>query len=208
MYSPEQHGCIRSQMDFVRKRLAGRPGPVVDLASGMGALLEVLLPVATQHLVASDVSPRVLTRDRSLLKDRVQGPGLSLLAFDARRTPFADRSVPTMVSYLGLANIQDPGDLLRELRRIVSGELCAVSVFYPKEEGSNADTIHQFKLERLLYRESALRSFREAGFEVRVENAQTVLARPTPEGVILKGAQTDRLPVVETQVEWCTLVAG
>lgn len=206
-YSAEQRACVESQIGFVRRAIAGRAGVVVDLASGMGALLEALLPDATQHLVATDLSPRVLVRDQAILGPLARGGGLSYLAFDARRTPFADRSVPTMVSYLGLANVRDPGGLIQELRRVVSGTLFAISLFYPKEPGPNADTIRQLHLEAMMYRESALRRFRHAGFKVTVENAQIVRAQPTPKGRILEGATTDSLPVVDTPVEWGTLVA-
>jgi ubiquinone/menaquinone biosynthesis C-methylase UbiE/uncharacterized protein YbaR (Trm112 family) len=207
-YSLEQRACIQSQMTFVKGRIVNSPSPVVDLASGMGALLEVLLPGASQHFVATDASPRVLIRDQAVLGSRAGRAGLSFLAFDARRTPFADRSVRALVSYLGLANIEDPGNLVKELRRIVSGTVLAISLFYPEEVGPNTDMIRRLRLEPLLYRKSAVKQFKAAGFKVRVENMQKVLARPTPEGEILKSAQTDRLPVIETQVEWCTLVAS
>lgn len=206
-YSAEQRACVESQMGFVRRAIAGRAGAVVDLASGMGALLEALLPEATQHLVATDVSPRVLVRDQAVLGPLARRGGLSYLAFDARRTPFADRSVSTMVSYLGLANVRDPGGLIKELRRVVSGKLLAISLFYPKEPGPNADTIRELNLEAMMYRGSALRRFRNAGFRVTVENAQIVRAQPTPKGQILEGASTDSLPVVDSPVEWSTLVA-
>lgn len=132
---------------------------------------------------------------------------MSYLAFDARHTPFADRSVPTMVTYLGLANTRDPVGLVKELRRVVSGSLLAISLFYPEEPGQNTETIRQLKLEAMMHRDSALRQFREGGFEVRTENARTVLALPTPRGEILKDAGIDSLPVVPSPVEWCTLVA-
>lgn len=206
-YSAEQHACVRSQIDFVKQEVTRSASPVVDLASGMGTLLTVLLPGARQHFVATDVSPQVLIRDQAVLGPLARAEGLSYLAFDSRHTPFADRSIPTMVTYVGLANIRDPGDLMKELRRVVSGNLLAITLFYPEEPGPNADTIRQFKLDALMYRDSALRQFREAGFKVRVENPQSVLARPTPKGEILTGAGMDALPVVDSQVEWCTLVA-
>lgn len=207
-YSPEQRASMSDQMQFVRRQMVGSPGPVVDLASGMGSLLEVLLPGADQHFVATDLSPRVLMRDQAVFGEITRGRGMSYLAFDARHTPFADGSVPTMVTYLGLANVRDPGGLMKELRRVVSGELLAINLFYPERRGPNTDAIRQLKLEALMYRKSALRQFREAGFKVKVENSQNVLSRPTPKGEILEGAETDSLPVADTFVEWCTLVAS
>lgn len=206
-YSSEQRACVRSQMNFVRMKVAPLAGPVVDLASGVGSLLEILLPDATQHYVATDLSPRVLARNQAVLGPLAGKGGLSYLAFDARHTPFSDGSLPTMVTYVGLSNIRGPGGLMKELRRVISGTLVAISLFYPEAPGPNADMIRQLDLETPIYRESALRQFREAGFNVRVENSQQVLARPTPKGEILNEAGTDALPVVDTQVEWCTLVA-
>ena len=52
---------------------------------------------------------------------------------------------------VGLTNIENPGPLLRELRRVVSVFL-ATTIFYPEHGGPNADMIRQLKLESLLYR--------------------------------------------------------
>ncbi|MDG6913518.1 MAG: hypothetical protein JRN35_10630 [Nitrososphaerota archaeon] len=122
--------------------------------------------------------------------------------------PFADKSVPTMVSYVGLSRVEDPGGLMRELRRGLSVKVFAISIFYHERKGPNADAIRRFKMEPLLYRDSSVRQFEEVRFKVTIENAQSVLGQPTPVGTILKEAQTGGLPMTETQVEWCTLVAN
>ncbi len=207
MYTPEFLAASNSQMQFVRERLVGRPGPIVDLASGRGSLLEVLLPEASQEFVGTDLSTRILLRDQRFFEFLGLGSKLSLLAFDARQTPFADQSVPTLVTNVGLANIENPGMLLRELRRVVSGEFLATTIFYPEFEGPNADMIRRLKLAPLLYRRSAVKEFEQAGFSVRVSNSVLARARPTPPGVIMHEVRPDRLPVVETELECCTLVA-
>lgn len=207
MYTAQFRAASRSQTHYVKERLAVRPGPVVDLASGMGSLLESLLPDSTQQFIGTDVSTRVLLRDQEVFDHFGLGSRLSFLAFDARHTPFADGSLPSLVSNVGLANIENPGDLLEELRRVVSGEFLAISIFYPEDGGPNSEMIHRLNLDSLLYRESALRHFHRAGFEVEVCNMQKATARPTPRGEIMNEVQPDRLPVSETEVEWCTLVA-
>ncbi len=207
LYTPEYLAASRGQMRHLQERLEGRPGPVVDLASGRGSLLEFLLPGSPREWIGTDLSTRVLLRDRRYFDFLGLGSRLSLLAFDARRTPFADRSVPTLVTNLGLANIADPGTLLHELRRVVSGELLAITLFYPDREGPNAEEIRRLKLDPLLYRDSALRAFEAAGFSVEVSHPVRATARPTPPGVLLPEVRPDRLPVVETPLEWCTLVA-
>jgi uncharacterized protein YbaR (Trm112 family) len=207
LYTPEFRAASKSQMRFLKERLADRPGPIVDLASGRGSLLEFLLSGASQEFVGTDLSTRVLLRDQRFFDFLGLGSKLSLLALDARHTPFADHSVPTLVTNVGLANIENPGPLLRELRRAVSGEFLAITIFYPETEGSNADMIRRLKLEPLLYRRSAVREFEQAGFSVQVSNSILARARPTPPGVIMHEIRPDRLPVVEAELECCTLVA-
>ena len=208
LYTPECRAASRDQMRHLRERLEGRPGLVVDLASGRGSLLEFLLPGTSREWVGTDLSTTVLLRDRRYFDDFLGlGSRLSLLAFDARRTPFADRSVPTLVTNLGLANVEDPGALLDELRRVVSGELLAITHFYPDREGPNAEEIRRRKLDPLLHRGPALRAFEAAGFSVTVTHPVLAMARPTPPGILLPEVRPDRLPVVETPLEWCTLVA-
>ena len=114
---------------------------------------------------------------------------------------------PTLVTNVGLTNIENPGPLLRELRRVVSGVFLATTIFYPEDGGPNADMIRQLKLESLLYRRSAIQEFEEAGFSVKVYNSTLARARPTPPGVIMHEVRPDRLPVTETELECCTLVA-
>jgi uncharacterized protein YbaR (Trm112 family) len=208
MYAPEYRSAWTSQMRFVREQLTRGRGPVIDLASGMGSLLEFLLPDATEQFVGTDVSPRILMRDRTVLGSQGLGERLSLLAFDARRTPFADRSVPTLVTNAGLANIEAPGSLLAELRRVVADRLLAITVFYPEDEGANAEEIRRLKLDSLMYRGPAVQQLERAGFRVQVLNSQRAKAHPTPRGEIMSEVKPDRLPVVETEVEWCTLLAN
>jgi hypothetical protein len=198
----------RDQVRFVREQLSVRPGTVFDLATGIGSLLEQVLPGTTQQFVGTDVSPRVLLGDQRRFDRLGLGSRLSFLAFDARHPPFKNRSVGTLTTNVGLANIEEPGDLLKELRRIVSGQFLAVTLFYPNDGGPNSEMIRRLNLEPLMYRDSALRLFEAAGFRVQLCNSKSVEARPTPTGEIMSEVQPDRLPVVETRVELCTLVAS
>lgn len=207
LYTPEYLACCRGQIDYLIERLAAADGPVVDLASGRCELVEEMARRLPQPLVATDFSPRVLRRDRRWLKFLGLYDRVSLLAFDARRTPFRDGAVRAMTTYLGLANIERPGDLLRELRRVVSGTFLAISHFFPEEDEANAEAIREFGLAPFLYRRSTLERFAAAGFEVGLENLQAGIARPTPTSALIEGAGIDALPVAETVLEWCVLVA-
>jgi uncharacterized protein YbaR (Trm112 family)/SAM-dependent methyltransferase len=207
LYTPEYLACHERQLAYVLGQVADAQGPVVDLASGRGALVERLARDTQAHVVATDFSPRVLRRNRRLVDALGLRGRVSLLALDARRTPFRDGAVTTLTSNLGLPNIEHPGALLGELRRIVSGTFFSICLFYPEDDEANARFIRQVGLETLLFQRPCLEAFRAAGWQVEVANACQSRALPTPTGGLLEGAGIDALPVAETTLEWCTLVA-
>jgi uncharacterized protein YbaR (Trm112 family) len=207
LYTPELINCRNSQLDYVVEWLSTTEGPIVDLASGMGYLVEKVVRELKRPIVATDFSPRVLRRDRKWLESFALYDYVSLLAFDARCTPFKEGSITTLTTYVGLPNIEEPGSLLVELRRIVAGVFLAISQFYPEEDEANAKVIHEAKLDPLLYRRTALQHFAEAGWKVEMKNTCMGEAHPTPPSVVLDGARVDGLPVANTNLEWCVLLA-
>lgn len=203
LYTPEYLACHESQKRWVMARVRGRPGPVVDLASGRGDLAERMARELRRPVVATDFSLRVLRRDRRALETVGLREYVSLLAMDARRTPFKDSAVSTMTTNLGLPNIERPGDLLAELRRVVSGEFLAITHFYPEGDAANLSVLREFGVAPLLVRESLVDLMAQAGWQVRLENIQTGRALPTPASELLEGARVDALPLAEIVLEWC-----
>jgi hypothetical protein len=208
LYTQDYLNCWNSQMDYVIERLAETDGPIVDMASGRCYFVEKIVRKLKRPVVATDFSPGVLRRDRRWLESFGLYDHVSLLAFDARRTPFKDGAVVTLTTNLGLPNIEEPGSLLRELRRIAAGVFLAISQFFPEEDKSNAKVIREAGLQTLLFRRAALKKFTEAGWKVEVKNPCVGSARPTPPGVVLEGARIDGLPVAETNLEWCVLLGS
>ncbi|MGA8663676.1 MAG: class I SAM-dependent methyltransferase [Thermoplasmata archaeon] len=207
LYTPETREASQSQMDYVCARVKERRGLIVDLASGRAYLLDRLLASTRRHFLATDLSPRVLREDLARFRSLGFGSRVDALAFDALRTPFADGSLATMTTNLGLMNIDHPAGLLEELRRIVSGEILGITAFYPEDVGRNSETIHRLGLDLLYYRQSALSAFEHAGFSVVIANARKARALPTPESRFLAGFQPDLMPIEETELEWCTVIA-
>jgi len=132
---------------------------------------------------------------------------VELLAFDARRTPFKDGAVKTMTTNLGLANIEEPGRLIDELRRVISGKLLAIMSFFPDDDAANRAAAEKLGISSFMSKDSTLRLFDEAGFDVQLKNTRSGKALPTPTSNLLEGAGIDALPVAETELTWCTLVA-
>lgn len=205
LYAAEYLACWTSQFDYVIAQLAATSGPIVDLASGRCYLVETLANRLQRPVVATDFSPTVLHHDRHRLENSGVYDFVSLLAFDARHTPFKTGSVATLTTNLGLPNIEAPGALLAELRRIVAGVFLAISHFYAESDEANAPAIRAAQLDALLYKRSALERYREADWEVEVKNAHIGAARPTPKSNVVEGASIDGLPVAATDLEWCVL---
>ncbi|HTP09437.1 MAG TPA: methyltransferase domain-containing protein [Anaerolineae bacterium] len=205
LYTPEYLTCWTSQFDYVIAQLATTSGPIVDLASGRCYLVETLANRLQRPVVATDFSPTVLRHDRYRLEHSGVYDAVSLLAFDARHTPFKTGSVATLTTNLGLPNIEAPGALLTELRRIVDGVFLAISHFYAESDVANAPAIRAAQLDTLLYKRSALQHYRDSGWEVDVKNARIGAAQPTPHSEVLEGASIDGLPAAATDLEWCVL---
>jgi len=207
LYTPAYTQCWHSQLDYVIEYLSATNGPIVDLASGRGYLVERIIRRLQRPVIATDFSPGVLRRNRLWLQYLGLYEQVSLLAFDARLTPFKDGAVDTLTTNLGLPNIEEPGNLLKELRRIVGGVFLSVSHFYPEEDEANAKIIRKMGLTPLLYQRSALQQFAETGWAVAIKNLCEGKASPTPPSIILDGATIDGLPVTDTHLAWCVLLA-
>ena len=207
IYTPEYVSCSERQFNFALARLAAVDGPIVDLATGYGGMVEEMARRFTSPIIATDFSPTVLRRDRHRWEFYGVYDKISLLAIDARRTPFKDGAVETLTTYQGLPNITEPGDLPEELRRIVRGMFLAVSLFYPEDDEANAVKIREAQLETLLYRRRALEWFAAAGWQVEVASSCRAKASPTPHSVLLDGAGIDGMPVADTELGFCVLVA-
>jgi ubiquinone/menaquinone biosynthesis C-methylase UbiE/uncharacterized protein YbaR (Trm112 family) len=204
-YRPEYLDASRAQLTYLISALD--PGELtVDIASGRGTLIKALLDKPPAEIVASDLSPLVLRRMRdSLAVHGAEGP-LSYLAFDAGAIPFADQSIPTAVTHLGLPNLTEPERALGELRRVVRGRLAAVSYFMADDDPNRA-VADELGFGPMLRRAECVSMFERAGWSVTIENPIVAPAAPTPRGEIVEGATLDTFPAVPTELTWCVLMA-
>ena len=205
IYTMEYNRCWDSQVDHVVDQLSAVDGPIVDLASGRCYLVEQLASRLGCQVVATDFSPSVLRRDRAYFNFLGLDHLVSFLAFDARKTPFKDGVVKNMTTNLGLPNIEDPGDLVSELDRVIGGTFLAISHFFPVDDDVNRTLIEQAGVEAFVYKGSLLQHFSSSGGDVKLENVCIAHALPTPESEIIEGARADGLPVGPTELEWCTV---
>jgi len=207
LYTPDALICQESQFHYLIDRLGHTSDPILDIASGRTDMVQAILKAVDRPVIASDFSLRILRRDRRWLEHFDLYSQVSLLAFDARRTPFKDGSIHTMTTNQGLANIRRPGPLLSELRRVVAGNFMAVSCFYPEDDVQNRAIIQRLDLADTLYLSNAEKQFLDAGWRLQIANACSARALPTPVSQIIEGAEIDSIPIAETTVEWATLIA-
>jgi ubiquinone/menaquinone biosynthesis C-methylase UbiE len=157
-------------------------------------------------IIASDLSPRVLRRNLARLTSLGLARRVSLLAFDALRTPFPEASVGTLTTNLGLPNLRHGAGVFEEIRRILAGSFLAVTHFYPADDGS-ASTIVAAGLAELLYRPLLESRVASAGLRLRRHSSRLAPACPTPPSDLFAGGRLDLLPVTDTVLEWCLLEA-
>lgn len=207
IYSNQYQFCWQKQIDYILAQLLNNNDPILDIASGRGYLVEKMASKLNCPVIGSDFSVTVLQRNLQYLKSAGLYDHVSLLAIDARRTPFKNGVIGNITTNLGLPNIEHPGNLLQELHRIVSGKFLAITHFFPEDDEINAKIIKKAGLEQLLFRKSALKQYYDTGWNVTIRNSCEGIARPTPEGEILKRARIDGLPVSETSLEWCVIEA-
>jgi uncharacterized protein YbaR (Trm112 family)/ubiquinone/menaquinone biosynthesis C-methylase UbiE len=207
LYTPEYQICHESQIHFLLEHLADSTAPIVDLASGRGELVEPLLHNLGCPVTATDFSLRVLRRNRRWFAYFGLDERLSLMAFDARCTPFRECSLPCLTTNLGLPNIEQPGKLLSELRRIVSGELLAISYFIDPEDIESFAFIKENELSPMFSRTELKKHLLAAGWHVQFANPCHALAKPTPTSRILEGAGIDAIPTAPTTLQWSLVTA-
>ena len=205
LYTKEYMSCWNSQQEYLIEELSKANGPIVDIASGKCYLVEKMVHRLERQIVATDFSPYILRRNRRWLEFFDLYESVSLLAFDARRAPFKDGSVTTLTTNVGLPNIEAPGNLLKELHRITSEKLLAISHFFPDDDEENGKIIREAGLEMVLYRQKAVKAFERTGWEIDVQNTCTSKAKPTIASEVIEGTRIDGLPVADTTYEWCVL---
>jgi len=207
LYTAEYRACAAAAQRALLQHLAAAPGPVVDLASGRGELVATLARLGDRPVLATDFSPTVLRRTRQRLETAVLAGHISFLACDARRLPFRAGAIASLTTNLGLPNMAQPEQVLREVRRTVGGTFLAIAYFFPEADGPNRVAVQAAPGGRLLYRRTALEHLAAAGWQVVPVDGGTGTAEPTPRSGLLDGATIDGLPGAGTVLEWCVLVA-
>lgn len=166
-------------------------GPVLEIGPGTGAIPGRLDRPGLRRSI-------VVEGDESAHRDRQVGragrPSGDPLVADAHSLPFADRSVPVALSEFGLQNLPGTLVILRELRRVVAGELRAVAAFLTEPTGPNFDWLRSAGLLDAYDERRCLETFRRARWEVTFTPKVETMVAPAA------GGSPDEFPVVPARV--------
>lgn len=206
IYTKDYVDGWESQIDFILNNIESNK-PIIDIASGKGYLVEKLLKETKNYVVATDFSPTILTRNKEYYKYKGLYNRLSLIAFDARKTPFKDNSIEILTSNMGLQNIEQPGEVIKEMNRITKGIFMPVMFFIGEDDKIHLDFFNKYLSIAYATRENAIETFKSVGWNVDIVNSFLASIKPTPEGEILKGASIDGFPIVDTKIEFCVIEA-
>ena len=203
--------AVSSQLSYVWNILRNHSGFVLDVASGQGSLANRLFASTKFDIIVSDISYFVL---RDLYKNLsiAKKDRIIKMAFDAAASPFRDGSVDIITTCYGLQEIPSTKSALKECYRICNDKFYAIASFSPEDD----DETYRIKKETYKLsdevilankKDSCMDFIREAGFNVECENSKSVFAPKAPRSEFIPGFGFDALPVFDSTVEFCTLIA-
>jgi ubiquinone/menaquinone biosynthesis C-methylase UbiE len=200
LYTEEYRSCSEKAIDYICELNIPKEIPILDIASGKGYLAFQLLEKLPNHIIISDFSPQIIKKNKLRLEQK-NLLNVSLLVFDARKTPFKSNSIEIMTTNLGLGNIQNPGGLLQEMKRILHGNFYPIMFFFNEDDIEHKKFIQDNNLSPLLFLEFTLESFKKQHFVIKTGFECSSFAKPTPQGEIIQ-AGIDSLPIKETILKW------
>ncbi|MBD8047897.1 MULTISPECIES: methyltransferase domain-containing protein [Clostridium] len=207
VYTKDYIYGMKSQREFVINNIVDDDKVIVDIASGKGYLVEELLNKRKNYILATDFSPTILLRNKEYYKFKGLYDKLSLIAFDARKTPFKDNAIEIMTSYVGIQNVEKPGEVISEMYRICKDEFMSVMHFIDENDKANMDFIKEFNSTAYATRSNAIETFKKCGWKAEIMNSFIAEVKPTPKGEILEGASIDGIPVEDSRFEFGVVLA-
>ncbi len=205
IYTPEMNALVEEYTAKLVELVPRDASPVVDVASGRGALIEPLAARGLPLVVSTDFSPVVSRRSRRRLRYWGVDGSVCHLVVDARKTPFCDRSVPSLVSHMGLANIVEGADeALGELRRICRGPFLFTHMFCRPDDPVHGPLLHAWG-HPMAFLDDSLAALAAVGWEVEIVARQRVPMRPTPSSKLVPDMSIDAFPVAEAEFDLALL---
>jgi demethylmenaquinone methyltransferase / 2-methoxy-6-polyprenyl-1,4-benzoquinol methylase len=163
-------GFDRRWREWVTRELEPLPpGPVLDLASGTGALVPLLVRRLRRPVVRLDLSARLLR-----WAEAARAPGSPAVAGEMDRMPFRDASFAAVAQGFALRHSRGPGALSCELYRVLrpGGRVALLDMRVPR--GGGMEAIYRAYYCRVLPRLAALLGGDQAAYAMMVESVKAL----------------------------------
>jgi len=201
---------VQKQLTYVWKNICTHSGFVLDIASGMGLLVNKLFTSTKFDIIASDISYFIL-RDSYNNLSAAKNARLTKMAFDATASPFRNGSVDMITNYSGLQNIPAVKSTLKEIYRICNDTFYCITSFSPNDDETNRIKKETYNLSDELImaseKNSCMKFIREAGFRVECDNSESIFTPKAPRSAFIPNFGFDALPIADSVFENCTLIA-
>lgn len=201
IYTEEYNRAMVQSVHHTVELIKKESGVVLDLATGMGGLLEELLTYTERDYLSADISPSSSFGLLQYLRYRGWGDRVYQIIAGGEKLPFKNDSLDLIVSAAGFQNMDNSREVFTESRR-VSRKLITLCIFFEEDDPNLA----YVKERNLHVSHLFVEGLEEAGWNVTVENVIKVRAEPTPQSMIL-GIRPDQLPVTATTMNFEIIVA-
>lgn len=162
-------------------------GCTVDIATGIGQLLERLIPGKSEQIIATDIDPNILISTKREMDERF-GNKVFYLATDAKHIALKDEIANYVTSFAGINNITDTSQVLKEIYRIMkTGGTFLMMEAFVDENTDSADLADDYGLKDAYIKDSLIKIIKDAGFSIKTQRKAS--------SVIWKENQMDVFPL-------------
>jgi demethylmenaquinone methyltransferase/2-methoxy-6-polyprenyl-1,4-benzoquinol methylase len=119
---------------------AQRPARVLDLCCGTGDMSFLAEELGAASVVGADFTVPMLSVARRRAREERHHP--AFMAADALQLPFRDGTFDAITVGYGLRNVADPGEALREMRRVLASAGRAVILDFGKPDNPIASSLY------------------------------------------------------------------
>ena len=207
-YKAESLKAGQDQIQYIVNALKKEKDFILDVASGQGTLVSKFLENTNNCIVSSDISFNVMEKAKNLSDKNGFSDRVSYIAFDLSKSPFKDKSVKVMTTYVGLQNISSSEKIFKEIRRICGGKLYSACIFCCEDNIVNRKDLEKEGLDKTWIKSNYIEEFNNAGFSSVVENSIITVDEPTPVGEIVQGVKMDGFPVEAGNFERAVVISG
>lgn len=207
-YKEETLKASRAQIEYIVNYLKHKKDFVLDVASGSGTLVKELLEKTDALIISSDISFNIMEKAKKAADKNGYGDKVSYIVFDINKSPFLNKSIKTITTFVGFQNIPNPANIFREMRRICNDKVYSACIFCCEDSLVNLKSLEEAGLSQTWVKNKYIDAFNEADFSSVIENSIVVLNEPTPVGEIVRGIEIDGFPVEAGHFEYATVISG